>query len=344
MTMKASLTAIFSVLVSLPLSVSLALATEQAELLAKDVESPVIVIDKSDTKVDADSATITAAVADNVGIAKVTIFYRGQTNTSYDTKLMQLSNKAPNLYTVELPLDGFESGTLEYYIRAEDVSGNSVFEGLKFAPLKLDIANECNESIVAAGIKKSPVGVYDDFNSNLQTGRNRDGVTIGFFTFQDSDSSIVTINSTSEHIPLADEANGNAVLQLNLDVKAWGGVIHAFENPAVNRWTPRDWRGFTGFSFWLYGNNNDTPLFVEILDNRKPCPYPAGAEVFNYSFTDNFSGWKQITVPFNKLVRKETYNGAPDDGLGLSEVHGWAFGTLNTGGPVTYYIDDFELR
>ena len=42
--------------------------------------------------------------------------------------------------------------------------------------------------------------------------------------------------------------------------------------------------------------------------------------------------------------RKEVGNGAPVDGLGLSEVHGWAFGTTNTGGPITYYLDNFELR
>ena len=28
----------------------------------------------------------------------------------------------------------------------------------------------------------------------------------------------------------------------------------------------------------------------------------------------------------------------------MSAVHGWAFGTLNTGGPITYYLDSFELR
>jgi hypothetical protein len=85
-------------------------------------------------------------------------------------------------------------------------------------------------------------------------------------------------------------------------------------------------------------------LIIEILDNRKPCPASDGAALYTRMFTDNFSGWKRITVPFEKLVRKESCNNAPNDGLGLSEVHGWAFGALNTGGPVTYYIDDFQLR
>ncbi len=210
--------------------------------------------------------------------------------------------------------------------------------------MKLDMAKECDESAVTVGAEKSQAGVFDDFNSDLVAGRNSDGIPIGFLTFWDSDSSTVSMSTTSEHPPLAHEKADNTVLQLNLNVNAWAGVIHNFENSAVNRWTPRDWRGFNEFSFWIYGNNDNTSLFVEILDNRKPCPKSAGAEVYTYPFTDNFSGWKKITVPFDKLVRKEIYNDAPNDGLGLSEVHGWAFGTLNTNGPVIYYLDDFMLR
>ena len=216
--------------------------------------------------------------------------------------------------------------------------------GLIDDSIKSDTVKECDENNGAVIVEKAQAGVFDDFNSALLSGINRDGIPIGFLTFWDSDASTVSITATDEHPPLPHEETGNTVLKLDLDVKAWAGVVHNFENPAVNRWTPRDWRGFTEFSFWLYGNNTNTSLFVEILDNRKPCPKPAGAEVYTYPFTDNFSGWKKITVPFAKLVRKEIYNDAPNDGLGLSEVHGWAFGTLNTGGPLTYYIDDFELR
>ncbi len=210
--------------------------------------------------------------------------------------------------------------------------------------LKLDLANKCDAGTDTTAIDKAQAGVFDDFNSGLQSGGDHAGVALGFFTFSDSDSSLVSISTTPAHPRLPGEEADNQVLQMELDVKAWAGVIHNFENAAVSRWTPRDWRGFNEFSFWIYGRNTNTSLFVEILDNRKPCPTPAGAEVYTYTFADNFSGWTQITVPFEKLVRKEIYNDAPNDGLGLSEVYGWAFGTLNTDGPITYYIDDFELR
>jgi hypothetical protein len=193
------------------------------------------------------------------------------------------------------------------------------------------------------GIQKVKAGVFDDFDSGLLAGKDRFGIPIGFITFRDSESSVVIISTTSDHPQLPGEEDNNQVLQLDLDVNAWGGVLHRFENRAFNTWTPRDWRGFDAFSFWLYGNNTNTSLFIEILDNRKRRSTTPDAELYAYAFTDNFSGWKLIIVPFEELARKEIGNNAPNDGLGLSEVHGWAFGALNTGGPVTYYIDDLEL-
>ena len=193
------------------------------------------------------------------------------------------------------------------------------------------------------GIQKAQAGVFDDFDSGLRVGKDHYGNLIGFITFRDSASSVINISTTSDHPQLPGEEDNNQVLQLDLDAKAWAGVLHRFENAAVDTWTPRDWRGFDGFSFWLYGNNTNKYLFVEILDNRKSRLASHGAELYTYTFTDNFSGWKLITVPFEELARKEIGNDAPNDGMGLSEVHGWAFGTLNTGGSITYYIDDLKI-
>jgi len=207
-----------------------------------------------------------------------------------------------------------------------------------------DQARECGSAVAAAKITKARAGVFDDFDSGLRFGTDTDGRPIGFITFSDSERSSASISTTSDHPRRPGEADDNEVLQLDLDVKAWAGVVHNFENESVSAWVPRDWRGFNEFSFWLYGHNKGTSLYVEILDNRKPCPASAGAELYTYMFTDNFSGWQLITVAFEQLARKEVGNNAPNDGLGLSEVHGWALGALNTDGPVTYYIDDFQLR
>lgn len=209
---------------------------------------------------------------------------------------------------------------------------------------QFDLASECDQSVIEAGVSRAQAGVFDDFEQGLISGRNADGVSIGFLTFQDSQTTRIAMSTTGKHPPRPNESNDNSVLQLDLDVRAWAGIIHGFENGEVNRWTPRDWRDMSELRFWFYGNNRQTTLFVEVLDNRRPCPSPAGAEVYTYQFTDDFSGWKQMIVPFEQFRRKEIYNDAPNDGLGLGEVHGWAFGALDTGGPTTYYLDDFEIR
>jgi len=50
-----------------------------------------------------------------------------------------------------------------------------------------------------------------------------------------------------------------------------------------------------------------------------------------------------LEFPFASFTRKEIGNGAPNDGLGLFEMHGYAIGTLGTGGPQTYYFDEVGI-
>jgi hypothetical protein len=189
---------------------------------------------------------------------------------------------------------------------------------------------------------KAKEGVLDDFESGLPSGINESEVRIGFVTFSDQRST-AKISTTVPPSPTPDKGSGKA-LKLDLDVISWAAFAHLFENDIVDQWVSYDWSDFNQFSFWLYGRNSGNSLFVHILDNRKPSSTVDDAERIGYEFTDDFSGWKKVTIRFADMRRKEVGNGAPVDGLGLSAVHGWAFGTLNTGGPITYYLDKFELR
>jgi len=189
---------------------------------------------------------------------------------------------------------------------------------------------------------KTKEGVFDDFESGVPVGTDESGARIGFVTFSDQRSS-AKISTTAPPSPLPDKGAGKA-LKLDFNVVSWAAFAHLFENETVDQWVPYDWTDFNQLSFWLYGHNSGTPLFVHILDNRKPSSTVDDAERIGYEFTDDFSGWKKVTIRFADMRRKEVGNGAPVDGLGLSAVHGWAFGTLNTGGPITYYLDSFELR
>src|SRR6185503_18455123 len=79
------------------------------------------------------------------------------------------------------------------------------------------------------------------------------------------------------------------------------------------------------------------------IENRHPGSTRDDAERWTAGFKDDVAGWRQLRFPFSSLVRKEIGNGAPNDGLALTEVHGWALGALNTGGPRRYFVDQVTL-
>ncbi|MCA9919603.1 MAG: hypothetical protein KC445_16705, partial [Anaerolineales bacterium] len=181
--------------------------------------------------------------------------------------------------------------------------------------------------------------IIDDFENGLPAGVDGDGVSVGFITFSDGSPISIAITDAPP-APVPGAAAGNNVLAMTGDVLSFAGFVHAFENAAADAWVPQDWSSYEGFSFWLYGQNSGTTLFVDLIDNRNPGSTRDDAERFSVSFVDDFSGWKQFEFPFASFVRKDIGNGAPNDGLTLTQMHGWAFGALNTGGERTYYVDD----
>jgi len=237
----------------------------------------------------------------------------------------------------KLSARGTSEAARDRLVKKATAVGMTAFEA------QVDQARKSPPRAADAGSTRVEAGVFDDFESGLRSGKDEFGIPIGFVTFTDG-SSAISISTTTTHPPGADKAAGKNALKLDFDVTGWAGFLHIFENDTVDQWTTYDWTDFNQFSLWLYGRNSGNSLFVHILDNRKPSSTVDDAERYGYDFTDDFSGWKQVIVRFDDLRRKEVGNGAPVDGLGLSEVHGWAFGTTNTGGPITYYLDSFELR
>ena len=187
--------------------------------------------------------------------------------------------------------------------------------------------------------------IVDDFESGLPSGTDGVGNAIGFFTFNDANSTVAIATTSTPPAPVPEATDPNNVLQVDTNVVGGGfaGVIHAFENETVDTWTPQDWSSFNGLSFWLYGNNTGSTLFVDVLDNRNPGSTTDDAERFSVDIIDSFSGWQFIELPWEAFSRKEIGNGAPNDGFTLTEVHGWAFGVFSAGQPFTNYIDDVGL-
>jgi len=197
----------------------------------------------------------------------------------------------------------------------------------------------------AAPAVAAPPGpdLVDGFEAGLPAGQDANSIPIGFNTFQDPNSSVAIATTAAPPAPVPGAAAGNHVLKMDLNVVSFAGFSHAFESPALDTWVSQDWSAYEGISLWLYGNSSGTTLFVDVLDNRNPGSTKDDAERWSISFPDNFSGWRKIEIPFASMSRKEIGNGAPNDGLGLTEVHGWALGSITTPAPQSYYVDEVSV-
>ena len=177
-------------------------------------------------------------------------------------------------------------------------------------------------------------GVIDDFESGLPFGESANGELLGFYTFAGAGSGIGIATEATPPAPVLDDVGEpNSVLTMNVDATSFAGFIHAFTNPGVDTWVSQDWSTREGISFWFYGQNTGTDLFIDILDNRIRGSTSDDAERWTVPFVDDVVGWQLLEFPFADFTRKEIGNGAPNDGLGLFEMWGYAIGTLGTGGP-----------
>jgi len=149
--MKITLIRMFSLLFFLQTIAPTVFAAEQLKLSAPDVEPPNILFEQSGTEIEAGIKTFTATVTDNIGVANVTLYVKGATDYLFKPITMKQSASDPDIYTAELAVDPVISDKLEIYIRADDVSGNSIFEGQKFSPLTFTIVPVS----VAAGVEVS---------------------------------------------------------------------------------------------------------------------------------------------------------------------------------------------
>ena len=188
-----------------------------------------------------------------------------------------------------------------------------------------------------------PVGLVDNFDNGLPYGMDANNIEVGFVTFKDPNSTVAISTTATPPSPVPNVADPNSVLQMDVSVVSYAGFVHNFENAAADTWVSQDWSEYEGISFWLYGNNSGTTMFVDVLDNRNPSATTDDAERWSIDVVDNFSGWQQVKLPFASMHRKEIGNGAPNDGFGLTEVHGWALGTITTPAPQTYFVDNVVL-
>ncbi|WP_326720473.1 glycoside hydrolase family 3 C-terminal domain-containing protein [Streptomyces sp. NBC_00243] len=135
----------------------------------------------------------------------------------------------------------------------------------------------------------------------------------------------------------ADAPEGAKVLTGTYDISGYGGFTHdfAFAQPA------HDWSAHKGIRFWWDGQNNGKTIPFELKDGGANGE---ASELWRTSFTDDFTGWKQIEIPFTDFAYRTDYQpvGGIDQILGLTEMWGYAI-QLPVGIKGQFAIDDVEL-
>ncbi|MCT9080823.1 glycoside hydrolase family 3 N-terminal domain-containing protein [Streptomyces fulvoviolaceus] len=137
--------------------------------------------------------------------------------------------------------------------------------------------------------------------------------------------------------PRPDAPEGDQVLTGTYDISGYGGFTHdfAFAEPA------HDWSAHKGVRFWWEGQNNGKKVAFEIKDGGADGE---ASELWTTSFTDDFTGWKQIEIPFGDFAYRTDYQpvGGIDHVLGLTEAWGYAV-TLPVGIKGQFAMDGVEL-
>ncbi|MGW0337734.1 glycoside hydrolase family 3 protein [Streptomyces sp. NPDC003011] len=134
-----------------------------------------------------------------------------------------------------------------------------------------------------------------------------------------------------------DAPEGDKVLSGTYDISGYGGFTHdfAFAEPA------HDWSARKGVRFWWDGRDNGKKIAFELKDGGADGE---ASELWTASFTDDFTGWKRIEIPFTDFAYRTDHQpvGGIDHVLGLTETWGYAV-TLPVGVKGEFAMDGVEL-
>ncbi|MCL3995972.1 glycoside hydrolase family 3 protein [Streptomyces lavenduligriseus] len=135
----------------------------------------------------------------------------------------------------------------------------------------------------------------------------------------------------------ADAPEGAKVLTGGYDISGYGGFTHDYAATAP----AHDWSAHRGIRFWWDGRNNGRKITVEIKDGGA---HGEASELWTTSFTDEFTGWKQVELPFTDFAYRTDYQpvGGIDHILGLKEMWGYSV-TLPPGAKGDFAMDGVEL-
>ncbi len=157
------------------------------------------------------------------------------------------------------------------------------------------------------------------------------GTLSGWSAFRDANSSVIASI-------VSPGAVGVYALKVHAAIAAngWGGVQRLYT-------TPKNWTAYNNIAFWFYGSNTGVPMRLEVLDDRQPGSTTDTSERFVYLFSDRWSGWTHLVIPWSSFSRRTDWQpaGAPNDGFGRSQVWGFNFSVVS--GSTTFKLDQIKL-
>ncbi|MBM7786323.1 glycoside hydrolase family 3 N-terminal domain-containing protein [Tenggerimyces flavus] len=191
---------------------------------------------------------------------------------------------------------------------------------------------------VSSTAAAEPSATLDDFEGEVPFGNPE-----GIFTFgaDGNDHPTLTVESRArEGVP----DNHALRVDYHADAGGWGGVVHNLTYDT----NPQDWSGFAGIRFWWYGHNaapqppgSGPTIWFEIKDGGA---HAEASELWNTSFTDDFSGWTLIELPFSRFQYRTDFQpvGGINHELDLTAMWGFAF-TPPAGRVGTFSLDDIAV-
>lgn len=191
----------------------------------------------------------------------------------------------------------------------------------------------------------TPDLIIDDFETGVPLVLDESNTAVGFVPWGSEPGNVVLsarqiVGASTYALPTT-MTTANTVLALDYDIGSWGGFTHAFTDGAA--WTSMDWTPYSALTFWLFGSASGAQIQIDLFDNRSATQPGDTAERYFYRIPDDFSGWRQFVIPFELFQRRTDFQpgGAPNDGLGLDAVSGYAVGL--PAGTGTVLLDDMGL-
>ncbi len=194
--------------------------------------------------------------------------------------------------------------------------------GFDFTPLNGSGSFQLDQIQLEKAISIPSIKILDDFET---------GNTHLWSIFSDPDSSL-----NLQAVSPGQAGNYALLLKANISNNGWGGAQMIFS-------TPQDWSGYSGIDFWAYGSNSGNSIRLEVLDNAATGSSGDTHERYEYSFNNNWNGWKHFTLEWSAFQRRSDWQpaGAPNDGFTRTQVGGFNFSPLS--GNFSFRLDSIGL-